>query len=76
MVESEFERLEKAITTMVERFSRLKEQRNDLAVRLERSEKRVVDLRRRVEELSNQKNQARWRLDGLISRLEKYNLGG
>ena len=72
MVESEFERLEKTVTMMVERFSKLKAERNDLAVRLERSEKTVVDLRRQVEELNNQKNQARWRLDGLISRLEEF----
>lgn len=74
MVESEFERLGKTVTLMVERFSKLKEERNNLAVRLERSEKTVVDLMRQIEELSNQKNQARWRVDGLISRLEKFNL--
>lgn len=74
MVESEFERLEKTVNIMVERFSRLKEERNDLAVRLERSEKIVADLTRKVEELSKQKNQARYKLDGLISRLEKFNL--
>jgi len=74
MVESEFERLGKTVTLMVERFSKLKAERNDLAVRLDRSEKIVGDLMRQVEELNNQKNQARWRLDGLISRLEKFNL--
>lgn len=74
MVESEFERLGKTVNQMVERFSRLKEERNGLAARLERSEELVVDLRRQVEELSNQKNQARCRVEGLISQLEKFDL--
>jgi len=74
MVESEFERLGKTVNQMVERFSRLKEERNGLAARLERSEELVVDLRRQVEELSNRKNQARCRVEGLISQLEKFDL--
>ena len=71
MVESEFERLGKAVSIMLERFSRLQEERNDLVARLDQSEKTVVDLVRQVEELSDQRNQARGRLDGLLSRLEK-----
>lgn len=74
MVESEFERLEKTVSIMVERFSKLKEERNDLSVRLEQSEKMVVDLRKQLEELSTQKNQVRKRLDGLIFQLEKLSL--
>ncbi|NIM97297.1 MAG: hypothetical protein GTO24_04205 [candidate division Zixibacteria bacterium] len=74
MVESDFERLEKTVNSMVERFSKLKEERNGLAVRLERSEQMVVDLRRRVEELRNQKDQAKSKLDGIISQLEKFDL--
>ena len=56
---------------MLESFSRLQEERNDLVARLDQSEKTVVDLVRQVEELSDQRNQARGRLDGLLSRLEK-----
>ncbi|NIO05471.1 MAG: hypothetical protein GTN74_12910 [Proteobacteria bacterium] len=74
MVESEFERLEKTVSILVERFSKLKEERNDLAVKLEASEKAVVDLERRVEELSLQKKRVRNKLDGLIFQLEKLNL--
>ncbi|MBW2056920.1 MAG: hypothetical protein JRH07_15975 [Deltaproteobacteria bacterium] len=74
MVESEFERLGKTVAAMVERFSKLKEERNELAARLERSERTVVDLMKRIEDLSNQKKQAKGRVDGLISRLEKFNL--
>jgi septal ring factor EnvC (AmiA/AmiB activator) len=74
MVESDFERLGKTVAVMVERFSRLKEERNSFAARLERTEKMVADLRRRVEELDKQKNQAKWKLDGVISRLEKFSL--
>jgi len=74
MVESEFERLGKTVAMMVERFSELRRERNDLVARLERSETTLRDLRREVEELSNQKNQAKGRLDGLISRLESLNL--
>ncbi len=74
MVESEFERLEKTVSILVERFSKLKEERNDLAVKLEESEKAVVDLKRRVDELSLQKKRVRNKLDGLIFQLEKLNL--
>jgi FtsZ-binding cell division protein ZapB len=71
MGESEFERLEKNVNRMVECFARLRVEKNDLATRLARIEKIVVDLRRQVEELNNRKDQARQRLDGLISQLEK-----
>ena len=71
MVESKFERLGKTVSIMLERFSRLQEERNDLVSRLDQSEKTVEDLMRQVEELSDQRNQARGRLDGLLSRLEK-----
>ncbi len=71
MVESEFERLEKTVSLMVERFSKLKEERNDLAAKLEQSERIVVDLRRQLEELGSQKNQAKEKIDGLIFQLEK-----
>jgi uncharacterized coiled-coil DUF342 family protein len=71
MVESEFERLGRTVTQMVERFSKLKEERIDLVARLEQSEKTILDLRRQLEEFSNQKSQAKGKLDGLISRLEK-----
>jgi len=74
MVESEFERLGETVSIMLERFSQLKEERNELAARLEQSERTVVDLTRQVEELSNQKKQAKGRLDGLLSRLEKLSL--
>jgi hypothetical protein len=59
MVESEFERLGRTVAQMVERFSKLKD------------EKTILDLRRQLEEFSNQKSQAKGKLDGLISRLEK-----
>lgn len=71
MVESEFERLEKTVSLMVERFSKLKEERNDLAAKLEQSERILVDLRRQLEELGSQKNQAKEKIDGLIFQLEK-----
>jgi septal ring factor EnvC (AmiA/AmiB activator) len=71
MVESEFERLGRTVTQMVERFSKLKDERIDLVARLEQSEKTILDLRRQLEELSNRKSQAKGKLDGLISRLEK-----
>ena len=71
MVESEFERLGRTVTQMVERFSKLKEERIDLVARLEQSEKTILDLRSQLEELSNQKSQAKGKLDGLITRLEK-----
>ncbi len=71
MVESEFERLEKTVSILVERFSKLKEERNDLVVKLEDRERMVVDLKREVEKLSSQKDQARQKLDGLIVQLDK-----
>jgi len=71
MVESEFERLGRTVTQMVERFSKLKDERIDLVARLEQGEKTILDLRRQLEELSNQKSQAKGKLDGLITRLEK-----
>lgn len=71
MVESEFERLGRTVTQMVERFSTLKGEKIDLVARLEQSERTILDLRRQLEELSNQKSQAKGKLDGLISRLEK-----
>lgn len=71
MVESEFERLEKTVSLMVERFSKLRDERNDLAAKLEQSERIVVDLRRQLEELGSQKNQAKEKIDGLIFQLEK-----
>ena len=74
MVESEFERLGKTVNLAVERFSQLREERNDLTVRLERSEKMVVDLMRQVEELNHQRDQAKSRLEELISQLEKFDL--
>jgi len=74
MVESEFERLGKTVNLAVERFSKLREERNDLTVRLERSEKMVVDLMRQVEELNHQRDQAKSRLEELISQLEKFDL--
>ncbi len=74
MVESEFERLGKTVDLAVDRFSKLREERNDLTVRLERSEKMVVDLMRQVEELNHQRDQAKSRLDELISQLEKFDL--
>jgi chromosome segregation ATPase len=74
MVESEFERLGKTVNLAVDRFSKLREERNDLTVRLERSEKMVVDLMRQVEELNHQRDQAKSRLDELISQLEKFDL--
>lgn len=74
MVESEFERLGKTVNLAVERFSKLREERNDLTVRLERSEKTVVDLMRQVEELNHQRDQAKSRLEELISQLEKFDL--
>jgi len=74
MVESEFERLGRTVSIMLERFSQLKEERNDLVVRLKESERKVTDLSRQVEQLSSRKKEAKGRLDGLISRLEKLNL--
>jgi len=74
MVQGEFERLGKTVSLMVERFSELKAERNELATRLEESEKKVTDLMRKVRTLDNQRDQVRWRLDGLLSRLEKLNL--
>jgi len=74
MVESDFERLGKTVNLAVERFSQLREERNDLTVRLERSEKMVVDLMRQVEELNHQRDQAKSRLEELISQLEKFDL--
>jgi uncharacterized coiled-coil DUF342 family protein len=71
MVESEFERLGRTVTQMIERFSKLKDERIDLVARLEQSEKTILDLRSQLEELSNQKSQAKGKLDGLITRLEK-----
>ncbi len=74
MVQGEFERLGKTVSLMVERFSELKTERNELAARLEESEKKVMDLMRKVRTLDSQRDQVRWRLDGLLSRLEKLNL--
>jgi len=73
MVESDFERLGKTVNLMVERFSALRQEKNELVEKLEESEKRVLDLVRKVEELGSQKDQVKWRLDGLLSRLEKLN---
>ena len=44
MVQGEFERLGKTVSLMVERFSELKTERNELAARLEESEKKVTRL--------------------------------
>ena len=74
MVESDFERLGKTVNLMVERFSAIKDEKNQLAAKLEESEKRVLDLAKKVEELGSQRDQVKWRLDGLLIRLEKLNL--
>jgi septal ring factor EnvC (AmiA/AmiB activator) len=71
MVETDFEKLETTVNLMVERFSELKEERNQLREDLERSEKTINDLREQVEMLNHQKTEARSRLDGLIARLGK-----
>jgi chromosome segregation ATPase len=73
MVQSDFERLGKTVNLMVERFSALRQEKNELREKLEESEKRILDLVRKVEELGSQKDQVKWKLDGLLSRLEKLN---
>ncbi len=71
MVETDFEKLEMTVNLMVERFSKLREERNQLREKLESSEKTINDLREQVQILNHQKKEAKSRLDGLIARLGK-----
>ncbi|MBW1981431.1 MAG: cell division protein ZapB [Deltaproteobacteria bacterium] len=70
--ESPFDRLEKRIDVLIERYEQLREENSACKVQLAEKEDLIQKLEGQMRDLEQQKSEVRSRLDSLIDKLNRF----